>query len=78
MQGSGKAHIEMAGIAGVARPDAQAEVDRMLDRMAHRGPAGRRVITAAGVGEAKTDAIKISEIRRQIKFFNFIETISRD
>lgn len=33
----------------MARPEAQAYVDRMLDCMAHRGRAGRRVMSAGGV-----------------------------
>jgi asparagine synthase (glutamine-hydrolysing) len=36
----------MAGIAGIARPGKQAQVERMLDKMAHRGPAGRDAIEA--------------------------------
>jgi hypothetical protein len=39
----------MAGIAGIARADARDDVDRMLDRMAYRGPAGRAVICVDGV-----------------------------
>ena len=34
----------MAGIAGIAAPNEQVRVDRMLDKLAHRGSAGRAVV----------------------------------
>lgn len=34
----------MAGIAGIAQANARAAVERMLDRIQHRGPAGREII----------------------------------
>jgi asparagine synthase (glutamine-hydrolysing) len=34
----------MAGIAGIAQSGRRAVVDRMLDRIQHRGPAGREII----------------------------------
>jgi len=34
----------MAGIAGIAEPGAVGLVNRMLDKISHRGPAGRQVI----------------------------------
>ncbi len=34
----------MSGIAGIFKPGARDVVERMLDKMAHRGPAGRKVI----------------------------------
>jgi len=34
----------MAGIAGIAATGRRADVDRMLDRIAHRGKAGRKVL----------------------------------
>jgi asparagine synthase (glutamine-hydrolysing) len=38
----------MAGIAGIARPGKQAEVSRMLGKIAHRGPAGSEIIAIEG------------------------------
>jgi len=38
----------MAGIAGIARPGKQAEVSRMLGKIAHRGPAGSEIIAVEG------------------------------
>ena len=38
----------MSGIAGIAGPGKRAHVERMLDRMAYRGPAGRGVVEVAG------------------------------
>jgi len=52
----------MAAIAGIARPGQDMLVNQMLDRMAHRGPAGRFVRTMEGVtlgvawGAAQTGA----------------------
>ena len=39
----------MAGIAGIARPAKTAEVNRMLDKIAHRGRAVWEVIEADGM-----------------------------
>jgi asparagine synthase (glutamine-hydrolysing) len=39
----------MAGIAGIARPAQTAEVNRMLDKLAHRGRAVREVLEVEGV-----------------------------
>ncbi|HSD84531.1 MAG TPA: asparagine synthase-related protein [Anaerolineae bacterium] len=39
----------MSGIAGIARSGMQMRVNRMLDKMAHRGPAGREVFEVDGV-----------------------------
>jgi asparagine synthase (glutamine-hydrolysing) len=36
----------MSGIAGIVGSGKQSQVERMLDRMAHRGPAGRDIIEA--------------------------------
>jgi len=38
----------MAGIAGLTRENAQAEVEEMLNRIAHRGCARRKIIVAEG------------------------------
>jgi asparagine synthetase B (glutamine-hydrolysing) len=38
----------MSGIAGIARRGEQAGVDRMLDRVAHRGGAEREVFQVKG------------------------------
>jgi asparagine synthase (glutamine-hydrolysing) len=38
----------MAGIAGIARPGKQAEVSRMLDKIAHRGPDGSKITAVDG------------------------------
>lgn len=38
----------MAGIAGIADSHGRAAVQRMLDRIQHRGPAGREIIEAPG------------------------------
>jgi asparagine synthase (glutamine-hydrolysing) len=38
----------MSGIAGIAADGKRAEVERMLDRIAHRGRAGRRIIEMPG------------------------------
>lgn len=38
----------MAGIAGVAQPGRRAVVERMLNRIQHRGPAGCEIIETAG------------------------------
>jgi len=38
----------MAGIAGIAQAGARAAVARMLDRIQHRGPAGREIIETQG------------------------------
>ncbi len=38
----------MAGIAGIARAGKRVEVEQMLDKIAHRGPAGRDIIEARG------------------------------
>lgn len=38
----------MSGIAGIFAPGGQDVVERMLDRMAHRGPAGRKIIETEG------------------------------
>ena len=48
----------MSGIAGIADPDRRQDVQRMLDRMAHRGPAGREIVAAQGgtLGVAWTKA----------------------
>lgn len=37
----------MAGIAGMARSNSRATVERMLQRIPHRGPAGREIIETA-------------------------------
>lgn len=34
----------MAGIAGIAQANGRVAVERMLDRIEHRGPAGREII----------------------------------
>jgi len=34
----------MSGIAGIFAPGGQGAVERMLDRIAHRGPAGRKIV----------------------------------
>ncbi len=36
--------IKMSGIAGIFQPGARDVVTKMLDRIAHRGPAGRKII----------------------------------
>ncbi|MDQ1351311.1 MAG: hypothetical protein QG657_1613 [Acidobacteriota bacterium] len=38
----------MSGIAGIFAPGGQDVVEGMLDRMAHRGPAGRKIIETEG------------------------------
>ena len=38
----------MSGIAGIARTGERKLVNRMLDKIAHRGPAGRAVVEANG------------------------------
>ena len=38
----------MSGIVGIAQPRQQAEVGRILDRIAHRGPAGREIVETDG------------------------------
>ncbi len=38
----------MSGIAGIAGPGKQAEVEQMLAKIAHRGPAGRKIIEVEG------------------------------
>jgi asparagine synthetase B (glutamine-hydrolysing) len=39
----------MSGIAGIAQSGKQAQVNRMLDKLAHRGQAGRAVFEVDGV-----------------------------
>jgi hypothetical protein len=38
----------MSGIAGIAQSGRKRDVDRMLDRIRHRGPAGRQVLDLEG------------------------------
>lgn len=38
----------MSGIAGIAGSGRQAEIERMLDRIIHRGPAGRSIMEMGG------------------------------
>jgi len=38
----------MSGIAGIAGAGRQAEVERMLEKIGHRGPAGRRIVEVDG------------------------------
>ncbi len=38
----------MSGIAGIAQAGKQTQVNQMLDKLAHRGPAGRAVVEANG------------------------------
>jgi len=54
----------MAGIAGIANPSGRNVVDRMLERIAHRGPAGRDAfitngVTLGGVWPAANDKADI-------------------
>ncbi len=38
----------MSGIAGIAQPGKQTEVERMIDKIAHRGPGGRKIVEIEG------------------------------
>jgi len=38
----------MSGIAGIGRTGATAEVEKMLDQITHRGPAGREIVETPG------------------------------